>query len=209
MRGIQVGLTDAGVSPHVIRVESAGVAAVDGWPMCEVADTLTTSALGPGGDHRSRPLTPKLVTSADLILVADRGHRTAVTHLAPAARTRTFTIRQAARLATWVVGDTGVLDIAALKAEGGTPTIDPQDLRAAVPALPSSPAGRLGWLVAELDAARGLTPVADPGDCSEWDPDDIGDPHIAGWQTHELVASCTLTAAAATALAIGQVLAVP
>lgn len=208
-RGLQVGLWHAGVPSDLVSVESAGVAAGDDWPMCELADTMTTAALGEGGNHRSRRLTAELANEAGLILVADRGHRTAVGQLAPATRGRTFTIRQAARLAAWVVGDAGVLGIAEVKAAGGTPDLDPDDLRLGVPALPTAPRDRLGWFVAELDAARGLAPLADAGDYPDCEPDDIGDPHVAGWYLHDVAVPCALAAAEVMVLALCDVLGMP
>jgi hypothetical protein len=154
-------------------------------------------------------LTADRAKAANLILVADRGHRTAVGQVAPATRRRTFTIRQAARLATWVVGDSGVLAIARRKAKGEDPALEPDDLRAAVPALPAVPTARLEWLVGELDAARGLAPVNEADDLADWGIDDIGDPHVVGWHLHDEAVASGLAASAAIVAALREVLAMP
>lgn len=209
MRALRAGLADAGVSPDLVVVESAGVAAADGLPMCELADTMTSAALGQPGEHRSRRLTADVARRADLILVADRGHRTGVVQLAPATRSRTFTIRQAAQLATWVVGPDGTLEVAALKAAGTVPDLPPEDLRLGVPPLPATPDTRLAWLVSELDAARGLPPIDDELTVAGWDVDDIGDPHVQGWDLHEPAVAVGLAASADLVLALRAALTMP
>jgi protein-tyrosine phosphatase len=208
-RGLRAGLAAAGVPEDVISVHSAGVAAADGWPMCEVSDALTSAALASAGAHTSRRLTAELAKEADLILVADRGHRTAVAKLAPTTRNRTFTIRQAARLATWLIGDSGVVEVARLKASGTVPQLPPDDVRLPVPPLPDAPDARLLWLVAELDAARGLAPLPEERTDVRWDADDIGDPHVEGWELHDEAVACALAAVQEIVLALRVVLTMP
>ncbi len=200
-----------GVDPELMSVSSAGVAAIADLPMCELADTLSAAALGAAGPHRSTPLTKDIADSADLILTADRSHRSAVGRLAPRTRSRTFTLRQAARLATWVTTDSGLLTIAADRARGVEPTgLDEFDPRLGVPALPAKPADRVAWLFAELDAARGTAPVADDDpDKANWHPDDIPDPHVEGWELHELAVATSLASAADVIRALGIVVAMP
>ncbi len=87
-----------------IEVRSAGTAAMAGSPGCSLAPAL----VGRAAEHRSQPLTADLVAWADLILPAARDHRPAILALEPRARTRTFTIRQAGRIADWLV-DVGMV----------------------------------------------------------------------------------------------------
>ena len=53
-------------------------------------------------EHQSQPLTSELVQWADLVLTAAREHQSTVLSLDPDARAKTFTIRQAGRLAQWL-----------------------------------------------------------------------------------------------------------
>lgn len=194
-RALRSALREAGLDGD-ITVVSAGVKAADGLPMCEVADTLSSELADAGAeDHRSRLVTADLVTECDLVLLADRSHRTEVGRLAPRARARFFTLRQAARLATWVMTDSGVLEVAIAKAAGETPDLAPDDMRWNVPALPASGPARLEWFVGELDAARGLgpRPAVDP-QAPQWDIDDIGDPHVEGWELHDATAKMIIAA---------------
>lgn len=209
-RGLRVGLAEAGLAPESVEVESAGVAAADDLPMCEVADTLSAARLGSGGSHRSRPVTAEIAESADLILAADRGHRTAVGRLAPSTRARVFTLRQAARLAEWVTTDSGVLEFAAGRAAGAEPDLPEDDPRAQVPPLPEDREQRLVWLISEMDAARGMAPLdVDTGEPSDWHPEDIVDPHATDWQLHEAAVESCLNSTAAIVQAFRRVNSMP
>ena len=90
-----------------VEVRSAGTAAFAGSPGCTIAPALIE---GPQ-EHRSQPLTAELVGWADLILPAARDHRPAIMELAPTSRSRTFTMRQAGRIAAWMV-DAGMVSAA-------------------------------------------------------------------------------------------------
>ena len=87
-----------------IEVRSAGTHAMPGSSGCSMAPALT----GHAAEHRSQALTAELVKWADLILPAARDHRPSILELAPESRTRTFTIRQAGRIADWIV-DSGIV----------------------------------------------------------------------------------------------------
>ncbi len=87
-----------------IEVRSAGTAAMAGSPGCSMAPAMA----GRAAEHRSQPLTADLVAWADLILPAARDHRPSILELQPTSRTRTFTIRQAGRIADWIV-DSGMV----------------------------------------------------------------------------------------------------
>lgn len=120
-------------------VFSAGSRARFANPACSVAN--------PRVRHRSVPLEAAHVRAASLVLAASREHRSAAVSLLPSAQTRSFTLLQAARLASW------------LTAEG---VVAPASL---------SPGNRLAWWIEELDAARDDAPRAEA-----WD-DDLPDPH--------------------------------
>jgi protein-tyrosine-phosphatase len=124
---------------------------------------------GHAAEHSSQELTVDLVAWADLILPAARDHRPAILELEPTSRTRTFTLRQAGRIAHWMV-DAGMVAAGLERSAWGGgdgawaerfPLGDP---RREVQALPDDPAGRVSWIVSEMDAARGLAgaPPAQP-----------------------------------------------
>jgi protein-tyrosine-phosphatase len=154
-----------------IEVRSAGTAALAGSPGCSVAPAL----VGHAAEHRSQSLTADLVAWADLILPAARDHRPVILALDPRSRTRTLTIRQAGRIADWIV-DSGMVAAARERSAGGLgegtsgagadvwaarfPEGDP---RRSVEALPGDLERRWLWLVSEMDAARGLSGVPGQG----------------------------------------------
>ncbi len=211
-----------GITPVGISVASAGVHAQPGAPACDLSVALVNASLasasaaqpGVGGmpgsseTHRSRLVTADMLGEADLILTADRGHRAELAKLAPNSRSKTFTMRQAARLATWITGPGGVLKVAVDKAAGAAAPLPAGDPLESVPALPTQPVPRLQWFVAELDAARGMAPAgieSPPG----WDPDDVADPHAVGYQLHPLAIGEVATAANAFADAVALVIRAP
>jgi protein-tyrosine phosphatase len=61
-----------------ILVESAGTAAWEGQPATDPARQVAAGAGVDLADHRSRRLTPAMVRAADMVLVMERGHLTAV-----------------------------------------------------------------------------------------------------------------------------------
>jgi len=79
-------------------VASAGVRAEEGRPMCAVSGAaLDDHEGGPefAAAHRSRLLTEQDVRAADLVLVMERDHRSAVVRLAPGTQAKVFTLREA------------------------------------------------------------------------------------------------------------------
>jgi len=111
----------------------------------------------------SRQVTQDLLTQADLLLTADRTQRAWLARMDPSTRPRTFTLRQGARLATWVAQHVR----AGMLPEGAPP-------------LPEGMLQRLQWLTTEMDAARGML--------ASWDPqhDDIPDNHSEADHTDTL-----------------------
>ncbi len=184
-------LTDAQIAG--VEVRSAGTNAVVGAPGCSMAPALRERE----SVHHSQSLTAELVEWADLVLTAARGHQATVMSLDPGARAKTFTIVQAGRLAAWLVSS-GMLEAAQERAadpQGWTERFEEGDQRLFVVPLPEAGEQTPAWLVAELDAARGLAPAPAPAEPQgrfrrrkggdEPHPDDIPDPHELGPGWHE------------------------
>lgn len=69
---------------------------------------------GDVSDFAAQQLTPRVASSADLVLTMTRAHRDAVLELAPRQLHRTFTLREAARIVSECnAGD--IADLAALR----------------------------------------------------------------------------------------------
>ena len=177
-----------------VEIRSAGTQARPGMPGCTVAPALQAV------EHTSQPLTADLLLWADLVLPAARDHLPSIASLAPSARSRTFTIRQAGRIADWMLG-TGIVPAAVERREtpesSWTTHYAHDDPRHFVAALPKAQVERGPWLADEMDAARGLVPLPPdpvPGKPSRWrrkaavsdlHPDDVPDPHELGDQWHD------------------------
>lgn len=99
------GWADWFLSPAVagsLQVMSGGLAAPVGRSMSRRAQAVATAFGGDGSAHRVTQLTEAAVQAADLVLVASRSQIDGVLGFAPSALNRTFTIREAARIAaTW------------------------------------------------------------------------------------------------------------
>ncbi len=124
-------------------VESAGTWGHTGSPMEPYAHSILDRHGVDGRDFRARELIAEHVAGADLVLGATREHRAAAVVLQPRAASRTFTLREFARLVTAV-------DPAAL------PTGDVVD--------------RARALVSAAAAKRGLVPPDRPRDDDLDDP---------------------------------------
>lgn len=146
---LAVDLADLPVHPL-----SAGTVAVPGAAMPAEAQQVAT-LLGVRSEsasaHRAQRLTTDLIESADLILVMERAHRSAVVGLAPAQTRATYTVREFARLSSTLTDD--VLRDAA--DHGGLGDSD-----------------RLRGAIVAVAAQRGLTPPL-----SVPDDDDVDDPY--------------------------------
>jgi protein-tyrosine phosphatase len=81
-----------------VEVVSAGVRARVGDPAAEASQQLASARGLDVSGHRSQPVTADLVRSADLVLTMSERQRDACGPLAPGAGTRTFTLREFARL---------------------------------------------------------------------------------------------------------------
>lgn len=132
---------DARLGAGAWTVRSAGTRADTGRPAHRLTEQVLSDRGLTAGGTTSRPLTPDLIRSADLVLTAERAHRATAVSLVPAALGRSFTLRQFARLADHVDSLTGT---------------DPAEL------------GR--QLIEQAKLARGLGPVAGPEDDDLPDP---------------------------------------
>ncbi|MCP3787208.1 low molecular weight phosphatase family protein [Micromonospora sp. A3M-1-15] len=128
-----------------VAVASAGTDALDGAAMHPYAVEV---AAGTGADpaaFRTRRLRPEHLTRAGLVLTATRRQRSICTALAPAALTRTFTLRQFARLASAAAEAPEATEPAAPRADS--------PLRAAV-AVAARARGRLQPATPDADDLR-------------------------------------------------------
>ncbi|TFB51756.1 low molecular weight phosphatase family protein [Cryobacterium tagatosivorans] len=123
--------------PSEFSVSSAGTRVAYNHPACREAGRLLERLGLDQAGHQPRQLTRELIDDAQLVLTAERDHRAAVARLAPEARWRTFTLREAAALAE------------AARAAGPR-----GDLYRAASA--HGPAERLADFVDDLNRARGL-----------------------------------------------------
>ena len=112
---------------------SAGTLGLVGYPMDDTsAAALSELGADPSG-HVARELTEDLVADADLILCAERIHRSAVLQIDPMAFRRTFTMREFARLGAGLLQPTRLLELDELAdrvyevaaRRGSVPVVDP------------------------------------------------------------------------------------
>jgi protein-tyrosine phosphatase len=97
-------------------VSSAGTHALTGHPIEFHATRALKQLGGEASDFFARQLTPTIASNADLVLVMTRAHRDHVLNLAPQQLGRTFTLREASRLAS-DCGARNIRDLAALRAQ--------------------------------------------------------------------------------------------
>lgn len=175
-------------------VTSAGCAdaLMPGAPRCDLAQALV-GVTRPSGSA-STVNVDDLRDSA-VILTAERSHCAALAALDAELAPRTFTLLQAARLASWVTG--GERDGADAEAATDPTTTqdggDRRDDRGLGPDLPEDVADRIDWLVGEMDAARAFGPRRAPVwphlGVANVGPDDLPDPHVLGLELHGSVAA--------------------
>jgi protein-tyrosine-phosphatase len=166
-----------------LDVSSAGTNATPGAPSCEIAQAHVGHN---SRDQNARQIDEAVIDGADLILTAERRHANAVVTLAPRYSKVTFPLLAASRLARWLV-TSGSLDVAVRKAQGELIERDYEKLETLVDPLPAGDMARLRWLVVQLNESRGLAPnPADRG--LPYGVDDIPDPHVLGYNLHEMSA---------------------
>jgi protein-tyrosine phosphatase len=172
---------------HATEIEfaSAGVRARTDSEPCPVSARWRTPRRRQLPAHTSRPVTPDLARSADLIVAMDRETTGQLLTLSPGLRPRTFTLLE-------VVTLIGVVERPASATERPG----------------NSPGGNgLHWLAHELDSARGLVPVLrQEGGRPRWraqlSPFDIPDVHRTSWSHRQVLP----TVAAETRKLVGSVL---
>jgi protein-tyrosine phosphatase len=146
-----------GERADAVEVASAGTMGFTGAPMEPFALSTLHGLAVDGSAFRARELLREHVETSDLVLAASREHRAAAVVLFPRASSRTFTLRELARLCTAV-------DPASLPEADG----------------PGGVVERGRALVRAAAACRGLVPPASPRD------DDLEDPYRgpeAGFRT--------------------------
>lgn len=82
-----------------VIVRSGGTRSPTGAPMGRVTRLVAESLGARGIDHAAQPLSDDLIEHSDLILAASRDHRDGIIRRVPRAMRRTFTIREAGRIA--------------------------------------------------------------------------------------------------------------
>ena len=82
-----------------VSIGSAGTGAAVGDPMGVTTWRIARSLGAEDGVHRARAVTDRLIAEADLVLTASRAHRDDIVRRDPRALRRTFTIREAGRVA--------------------------------------------------------------------------------------------------------------
>jgi protein-tyrosine phosphatase len=82
------------------RASSAGTRAVKGHPIQVYAARVLEKLGGDSSGFAARQLTPAIAADADLVVTMTMAHRDKVLELVPQQLHRTFTLREAARLAS-------------------------------------------------------------------------------------------------------------
>jgi protein-tyrosine phosphatase len=93
---------------------SAGTRAVRGHPIHPNAAVVLEELGGDASDFAARQLKPKIAAAADLIIAMTGAHRDTVLETAPRQLKQSFTLAEAARLASMDGADT-ISDLAALR----------------------------------------------------------------------------------------------
>ena len=96
------------------RASSAGTRAVIGSPMNESSAVVLRGLGGNPSNFSARQVTQRIVAEADFVLAMTRAHRDTVLGLAPNKLHRTFTLGEAAKLATEFDAQT-IADLASLR----------------------------------------------------------------------------------------------
>jgi protein-tyrosine phosphatase len=157
-------LLRAALDAHEISasVASAGTRAVVGAPPCPVMTEAVVSFGVTPVETTAQRLTADLLLSADLVLVAERSHRVQAAQLAPATRSRTFTLVEARTLADALMAGRGSGDpVAGLRAavelmhssRGSVPVPGPTAAAGSSRTLSRSLRGRTALQVDVLDIA--------------------------------------------------------
>jgi protein-tyrosine phosphatase len=107
------------------KASSAGTHALNGYPMQSDAALVLEKLGGQTSNFAARRLTSRIAEEADLVLTMTRAHRDTVLELAPHQLRRTFTLSEAALLAT-EFSARSVADLAVLRPQMAS--YDPTDI---------------------------------------------------------------------------------
>jgi protein-tyrosine phosphatase len=116
--GTRLGIVDFNAS-------SAGTRAVTAHPIHHDAAAILEELGGDAANFAARQLTSRIASAADLVLTMTKAHRDAVLQLVPGQLHRTFTLSEAARLAS-AINTRDIADLAAARAHFDTH--DPLDI---------------------------------------------------------------------------------
>ena len=120
--------TRLGQDAERFLITSAGTRATTGAPLApDYLRALERLGVDPAGLGPTRHLEAVDIRAADLVLGADRGHRSAVLALVPGAMRRTFVLGELARIVAAAVDRAAVAD----PASGGDPVIRAREVVAA------------------------------------------------------------------------------
>ena len=75
-----------------VRVESAGLKALEGYPIDPLAEAVLAAEGLTAKDHVARQITPGMIGAADLVLAMQKRHVDAIHAIAPQARGKTFLV---------------------------------------------------------------------------------------------------------------------
>lgn len=144
-----------------VRIISAGTNPPVGAPMGRAVRRIADELGAEDRGHRAAPLTAGLIDSADLILAAAREHRGELLSLAPRVLRRTFTIREAGRIARAMSPRLAGPGARSVRGRGLTfaPT-SVTDLRAIVAQLDEFRPGHLDPSADDIIDPEGLEPAA-------------------------------------------------
>lgn len=149
-----------------VRIHSAGTHALVGHEMTEPAQSLAVESGGRSEDaasHAARYLVEPMLIEADLVLTMTREHRSHAVKMVPSRVSRTFTVREFARLAS---------------------PISTPDARATADVAGDSPTARFAAVLQAIADRRVHTAgIADPTD------DDIVDPYRRSQETYAQAAA--------------------
>lgn len=181
------------------QVRSGGVRASVGEGACEAM--WVGSEFEYPRERTAYQVTAADLASSDVVLTFERGHRSDLIAMHPAARERIFTFTEAASLAKYVVAADGPLAIASQD-----PTlVDDDDAVLFVPPLPDGDHERIRWFVAEMNAARGIARIEPVSDSVlTVDGESIIDPLFVETDVHADVARLTYTYANTWTSALAQ-----
>ena len=183
----------SGIEEVSFNIESAGTEARGGDPACKGLWGSAGQQAPERGDHSSRVVTRDLADQADLILALSSSHSSSLAVTSPKARSITFKLAVASRLASQIVSPRHAL----ASATGAMAQMDELDPLVRVPKLPQFGPDRFEWLVAEMDAWR--------GSIIESEADSVIDPHEAEDDRHPAVASEIIELVESFALAVKAV----